>query len=152
MEIITWEGNQTLRKISVKINDFKEAKKIEKNLKLTLKNNSKTWVWLAAPQIWINKRMFIAMFDRKKITTIINPRILKVSNETEVCQEWCLSLPWVWWDVERYSVIKVEYFNSKWEKIVQNLDKFWAKVFQHEYDHLEWILFVDRVIWERRID
>ena len=152
MKIITWENNPILRKISVTIDDFKDVKKIEKSLKTSLAKHEQNWVWLSAPQIWINKRIFIGMFDKEKLTTVINPKIIKYSQKTEIAQEWCLSLPWLWWDVERSLVIQVEYYTNKWEKVIENLDKFPAKVFQHEFDHLEWILFIDRVIGDIEID
>lgn len=151
MQIITWQNNEILRKKSKDLDSFQEAKKIEKILRETLKSTA-TWVWLSAPQIWLNQRIFIAMFDRKRITTIVNPKIIKCSTKKDIAQEWCLSLPWIWWDVERYSVIQVEYFSTKWEKIMKNLNWFAAKVFQHEYDHLNWILFIDKAIGELKID
>lgn len=144
--------NSILRKISSEIKDFKEAKKIEKLLKDSLWDFNDIWVWLASPQIWINKRVFISKPDKKKIITFVNPRILSRSNDLEIDQEWCLSIPWIWWDVERAIKIQVEYYTVKWEKIVINLEWFPAKVFQHEYDHLDWILFIDKVVWDLTYD
>lgn len=146
MQIFTWSNNYILRKVSDDIFSSKEAKLIEKKLKSTLLDNNDVWVWLASPQIWLSKRAFIAMLDKKKIHTFINPKILKLSKATEIAQEWCLSLPWIWWDVERSLSIQVEFHNTKMEKITLNLDWFWAKVFQHEFDHLNWVLFIDKLV------
>ncbi len=146
MKILTWSNNIVLRKISEDILSQKEARLIEKKVRTTLLNNNDVWVWLAAPQIWLNKRVFIAMLDKKKIMTFVNPKILKFSVGTDIAQEWCLSLPWVWWDVERSKSVQVEFLNTKMEKIILNLDWFWAKVFQHELDHLNWVLFIDKLV------
>lgn len=145
LKIQTWFNNPILRKVSDEIVDFKDAKKIEKAMKDFL--DEENWVWLAAPQIWINKKIFIAQFDKKNNTTVVNPKILQFSEKESVMQEWCLSLPWVWADVERPSEVVVEFFTVKWEKRKLKLDWFAARVFQHELDHLDWILFIDRANW-----
>ncbi len=151
-KIQIWAKNPILRKISSIITDFKDAKNIEKLLKDSLWNKADVWVWLAAPQIWINKRIFISKPDKKKITTFLNPRIIYSINEFDIEQEWCLSLPGIWWDVKRSKKIQVEYYTIKWEKIIINLEWFSARVFQHEYDHLDWVLFIDKVVWDLTYD
>ena len=100
LKIQTWYNNPILRKISDEIVDFKDAKKIEKEMKDFL-NNEENWVGLAGPQVWIMKRIFIAQFDKKRNTTVVNPKIIDFWSKKTISQEWCLSLFWVWADVER---------------------------------------------------
>jgi len=148
LKIQTWLNNKILRTIADEIVDFSEAKKLVKEMKRFLAN-SEDWVWLAATQVWIMKRIFLAQLDKKNVTILINPKILQFSDEKILWQEWCLSIPWVFWDVERSKEIFVEFYNLKWEKFNLKLKWFSAVVFQHELDHLDWILFFDKIVnWE----
>ena len=160
LEIQRGLNNSILRTIADEIKDFSEAKKNIKSMKEFLKN-SDDWVWLAAPQVWISKKIFLACVDqnkdwevlKEKITAFINPKILEFSEKKIVWQEWCLSLPWVFWDVERSKEIKIEYQNLRWETVNKKLLWFWAVVFQHEFDHLNWVLFFDKLAnWEFVMD
>lgn len=160
LKIQTWLNNPILRTIWEEVVDFSEAKNIVKDMKKFLEK-SEDWVWVAAPQLWISKRIFLACIEedeewnvkKNNITAFINPKILKFSDKKCVWQEWCLSIPWVFWDVERSKEIEVEYQNLKWEIIKKKLWWFWAIVFQHEFDHINWKLFFDRIInWEFVMD
>ena len=152
LQIQTGLKNSILRAKSEEIKNFSEEKYLIKELKKFLKK-SKDWVWLGSPQVWHSKRIFLAQFDKKNTTVVINPKILKFSERKVVWQEWCLSLPWVFWDVKRSKKIVVEYFNEVWKKIKMELKWFWAVVFQHEFDHLNWILFFDKLVnWEFVMD
>ncbi len=146
LKIKTGLNNKILRAKSEEIKKFSEEKEFIEELKKFLEI-SEDWVWLAAPQVWFNKRIFLAQFDKKNTTVVINPKILKFSKKLIKWQEWCLSIPWVFWDVERSKKIKVEYFTENWKKIITELKWFWAVVFQHEMDHLDWILFFDKLVW-----
>lgn len=111
-------------------------------------------VWLAAPQIWVNKNIIaITQWERKSKRIdlnfeeiLINPKIIYMSEKTQIDEEWCLSLPWEIWKVERSSHIIVSYQNINWEtkKIEANWEN--AVIIQHEIDHLNWILFLDKII------
>jgi len=147
LEIQVWFRNPILRKKAEEFVDFKDAEKIEKDM-VDFLNSEDNWVWIAGPQLWISKRIFIAQFDKKTSTTVINPKILEFSEKTSVLQEWCLSLFWVWADVERPREIIVEFFTAEWKKRKRKLKWFASKVFQHELDHLDWILFIDRATWK----
>ena len=143
--IQTWMKNKILRTVSEEIVDFKEARKIEKLIKKTLEEKKDIWVWLAAPQIWINKRVFACKFDKKNVTIVVNPKILNFSPDSRLDQEGCLSLPWAWWYVARPIDITVEFYSSRWEKRLLKLSDFPSRVFQHEFDHLDGILFADKL-------
>jgi peptide deformylase len=100
-------------------------------------------IGLAAPQVGLNKRIFI-MGNLDKLIVCINPEI--VSGEGEIKdQEGCLSFPGLWLKVNRYEKIKVKYYNSKAEQIEIDLEGLAARVFQHEYDHLDGITFDTKV-------
>lgn len=118
------------------------------------------WVGLAAPQIWISESFFLLHIAPTKTRPhlsnmwpqiIINPKIVKYSDNIVYGWEWCLSIGWItpiqWlkWKVPRSEWITVEYTTRKWEKVQKKLSWFEAIVFQHEYDHLQWIFFLDRM-------
>lgn len=118
------------------------------------------WVWLAAPQVMSLDSVFVIWVKPTKnypnhkdnwAEVIINPSITLTSDEMIEWREWCLSIPWststTWlkWKVPRYKRINVEYYSRKWEKIARKLSWFEAIVFQHEYDHLQGIMFLDRM-------
>lgn len=159
LKIQTGLNNKILRTIAEEVENFSEEKLFIKKLKNFLET-SEDWVWVAAPQVWYSKRIFIITLEKNKcnidknnLTVVINPKILKFSKKKVIWQEWCLSIPWVFWDVERSKKILVEYFNEVWKKIKMELKWFWAIVFQHEFDHLNWVLFFDKIInWEFVMD
>ena len=82
--------------------------------------------------------------------TMINPVLLEESPEQSTYSEGCLSVPGVYADVKRPSKIKVEYYNEAFEKVTEEFDKFACRMIQHEMDHLDGNLFVDRVAPIRR--
>ncbi|KAF2956674.1 peptide deformylase [Marinitoga sp. 38H-ov] len=130
----------------------KKAKKVEKideKFQELLNNMTNVMykedgVGLAAPQIGINKRFFI-MDDGKKLRKIINPEIIEFLGDEVVYEEGCLSIPGVFINVKRPEGIKVKYFDENGNEIEEELHDYTARIFQHEYDHLEGVLFVDKV-------
>ena len=149
--VLTWANNPILRTVS------KPIKKIDQNtrdfsIKLKDYMYEYDWVGLAAPQVWNNIRMIAITFWREKKWELefisdeimINPNIIKFSKNKEFDIEWCLSLPWIEKEVERSTEITVEYLNLEWEKIKKDLRWINARIIQHEVDHLDAILFIDR--------
>ena len=105
-------------------------------------------VGLAANQIGILKRIVtVNIADEKKqkdkIYSLFNPNIISYSKKKILMEEGCLSLPKQYAEIERSVEIKVEYFNSQNEKIVEKKKGFEARILQHEIDHLNGKLFVD---------
>jgi peptide deformylase len=113
-------------------------------------------VGLAAPQVGVSMRIFIVdstqMEDSKKKPqfkgikkAFINPQILEEKGEEWKYEEGCLSIPGVRGDVFRKAEVKIKYQdeNLEWQEEVYN--DFNARVIQHEYDHIEGILFTDRL-------
>lgn len=106
-------------------------------------------IGLAAPQVGVSKRLFIVdwsiLEEGGKLEVFINPRILKASPEKEVGSEGCLSLPQLLLDIKRPKWVEVEYTRLDGEQVKMVLTDFPARVFQHEYDHLEGKLIIDYV-------
>lgn len=100
-------------------------------------------VGLAAPQIGINLRLVVIDTDGV-LRKIINPAILEYSLETESCEEGCLSVPGIYEKVRRAKKIKVKYLNEKGEEVIEEVEDL-ARAFQHEIDHLDGLLFVDKL-------
>jgi len=157
----TWEDNKILRKKSKKVDIFDDEIKEFAETLLDLMY-AYDWVGLAAPQVGKNIRV-IATTQWKEVkkwrktnkeiigeTAMINPEILEHSEEKKKWEEACLSVPWLCGDVERWTRIVVKYQDKKWKSHVQKYTWFSAVVIQHEMDHLEWILFTDKVVWDIR--
>lgn len=101
-------------------------------------------VGLAAPQIGVSERV-IVIDTGKESFSLLNPKITKESEERITTKEGCLSLRGIWLDVTRSKRVKIEAENQKGEKLAIDAEGFLAVVFQHEIDHLNGKLFIDRV-------
>ncbi|GAB4208803.1 MAG: peptide deformylase [Coleofasciculaceae cyanobacterium] len=111
-------------------------------------------VGIAAPQVSSSYRLFIVASrpnpryphaPEMEPTAMINPRIIAHSSEIIKGWEGCLSIPGIRGLVPRYQAIEVEYTTRDGQLHRQELTDFVARIFQHEYDHLEGIVFLDRV-------
>lgn len=98
---------------------------------------------LAAPQVGINRRVFI-MWYNEKMYVCINPRIEKANKGTEVDTEGCLSYPGQKYAVEREAEIHVSYQDLRGRRIKKKMKGLLARCFQHELDHLNGIVMLDR--------
>ena len=94
-------------------------------------------IGLAAPQVGINKRLMVFQTTFEKEMVLVNPKIVSQSSETESEEEGCLSFPQINGDVNRSTSIEVEYQTETGEKFLQKFAGLEARVFQHEYDHLQ---------------
>lgn len=101
-------------------------------------------VGLAAPQIGRSERV-IAVQERDRIGIYVNPEIIKVSPTKQTSEEGCLSVPGVWGMVERAKRVRVRALDRHGRKVEFDSVGFGAVVFQHEIDHLNGILFIDKV-------
>ncbi|MBM3164822.1 MAG: peptide deformylase [Bacteroidetes bacterium] len=119
-------------------------------------------VGLAAPQIGLNLRLFVvdgAPFAHEEgeepdpraegIKTFkkvfINPNIIEESGEPWTFQEGCLSIPKIRENVSRKETVLLSYYNESWEFQRESFSGFAARIIQHEYDHIEGVLFTDRL-------
>jgi peptide deformylase len=147
----------------------KQITKIDKKIRLLIKDLKDTLdaqsdpegVGLAAPQIGKNFRVFV-MKPGKKIITVINPKIIwikdkkpkkqsekKKEKEPEI-MEGCLSLPYYYGPIKKPNRIKIKFKDEKGEKIEKVYKDFEAQIVQHEIDHLNGILFVDRLLEQKK--
>jgi peptide deformylase len=103
-------------------------------------------VGLAAPQVGVGKRMMLVCPSGElgDETVVINPEILERTGEDEM-EEGCLSFPGIYGSVVRATGVRVRYRDLAWAEKDLVLEGFVARVFQHEFDHLNGIVFVDRM-------
>ncbi|MEM7556159.1 MAG: peptide deformylase [Cyanobacteria bacterium P01_A01_bin.84] len=147
-------GNSNLRKTSSLVRNIQDKtiqKLIDDLISTTIQVNG---VGIAAPQVDKQDRLFIVA-SRPNLryphapsmepTAMINPVIVNHSNDMVDGWEGCLSVPGVRGLVPRYKVIEIKYTDRNGQLKQLQLVDFVARIFQHEYDHLEGILFVDRV-------
>ncbi len=140
--------NPILRAKSKPVKKFDaELRKFVKDMKETM--FSADGLGIAAPQVGKNIRAFIIVMDynKKSETNIpmINPEILEKSAEMEEGEEGCLSIPGQFAKVMRHKEITVEFFNIDGVRQILNLRGLNARVVQHENDHIDGILFIDRL-------
>ena len=144
----------------------KEISSSSKDLEILLKNMWETMyaangVGLAAPQVGKSLRLFIVdgspfsveagltedekneLKGFKKV--FINPKILQKSDDLENFNEGCLSIPDVRGDLTRPTTIKIKYQNQYFKEITEHISGLPSRIVQHEYDHLEGILFTDKL-------
>ena len=164
-------GDPVLRKVGTEINsDYPNLKEIIANMYDTMYNAC--GVGLAAPQVGMPIRLFVidttpfsddedlSEADQKKMNgfkrTFINAKILKEEGEEWSFNEGCLSIPDVREDVFRHDTITIEYMDEDFNKKTEVYDGLIARVIQHEYDHIEGILFTDhlsmlkkKLIWKK---
>lgn len=150
------EKNKVLRTQSEKIKDIKDQK-IQKLIEQLIETLEKieTGVGLAASQIGKNLKIFVIHKElANKLANnhevYINPKIIKKSDKEIQLEEGCLSLPNIWGLIKRSEKIKIEAFDENGKKFKIKAEGFLAQVFQHEIDHLNGILFIDRTLktWE----
>jgi peptide deformylase len=104
-------------------------------------------IGLAAPQIGVLQKVIVVAPDGKRGTALLNPKIIKMEGE-QIGQEGCLSIPGLYGDVKRAMYVEVEGYDRKGRQVTWELEGLPARVVQHEVDHLEGILFTDKVILE----
>jgi len=106
-------------------------------------------IGLAAPQVGESIRLFIIdlhpMDAKEGRRVFINPELLEFSDEKDVYDEGCLSIPTVREDVVRPTAVRIKYQTPDGEDRNEWIDTFLARVIQHEFDHLEGVLFTDRI-------
>ncbi len=106
-------------------------------------------VGLAAPQIGLDLRIFVIDSDKMDDEepgvkqAFINPQILEESGEKWPYEEGCLSIPDIREDVQRQERLIIKYFDENWEEYEEEFTGMNARVIQHEYDHIQGILFTD---------
>ena len=153
-------GSSVLRKVGSTIDkDYPELSELISNMKETMKNAR--GVGLAAPQIGKAIRLFIVdtspFSEDEELSEVereilknfnkifINPKILNEEGKDWAFNEGCLSIPNINEDVTRKETLTIEYFDENFKKHVETINGLAARVVQHEYDHIEGILFTDKL-------
>lgn len=151
-------GSPVLRKIAEDIDkDYEGLQELVDNMFETMYDSD--GLGLAAPQVGLSVRLFVIdasplaedypeLADFKKV--FINARIIERSDEMLKASEGCLSIPGVHEDVERHLSLRIKYFDENWVEHDETIEGMAAVVMQHEYDHLDGILFTDKVAPLRR--
>ena len=148
-------GMSVLRKVAQEIDeDYDGLDQLIEDMFETMSDSD--GVGLAAPQIGKSIRLF--MIDASRMEDVddepdiqsfkqvfINPYIVDETGEKWAFSEGCLSLPNIREDVTRPSIVKIEYYDSNWEFHEEEYDGVKARIIQHEYDHLDGRLFVDKI-------
>lgn len=101
-------------------------------------------VGLAAPQIGKSIRMFVVIADDEVRRVFINPQIIKTSEERCDYDEGCLSIPQIYETISRPKCVTVQATNENGKNFILEADGFLARIIQHEYDHLDGIMYIDR--------
>ncbi|HSH52381.1 MAG TPA: peptide deformylase [Bacteroidales bacterium] len=146
-------GNPVLRKVAKKVGAIDTSiLELIKKMKFTV--GKVGGVGLAAPQVFHSKRIFVVASKPNvrypnaplmEPEAIINPAINYMSDEIVKDWEGCLSIPGIRGLVPRAKSIKVEYTNRNGERVKKQFDGFVARIFQHEFDHIEGIMFLERI-------
>lgn len=155
---VTAYGSPVLRKMGTEISkDYPNLEELIANMWETMYNAM--GVGIAAPQIGLPIRLFvidaspfaegeeISEADEKVLKdfkrTFINAKIIEETGDEWAFNEGCLSIPDVREDVFRKETITIEYFDENWKKQTETLTGLPARIVQHEYDHIEGVLFTD---------
>lgn len=118
-----------------------EAKKLVKDMLETMEE--KQGIGIAAPQINESVQVIIVRTENGPYT-LFNPKLIKTSKKKEPYEEGCLSVVGVYGLVPRYSSVEVEAQNESGETVRIKAEGYLARIFQHEIDHINGILFIDR--------
>lgn len=136
--------NSILRKTAEKVVSFdNKIKEISEEMYRIMKKSE--GIGLAGPQVNINKRIIIVgNLSNEEYNVYINPEITSFSDGKEISEEGCLSLPNIFGLVKRSKKIYLKYNDLEGNKIKEKIKGLKAIVIQHEIDHLNGILFIDR--------
>lgn len=139
-----------LRRKAEKIDEITpEIKKLAEDMIETILNSKPEGVGLAAPQVGIAKRFFVAQMDGGP-AVFLNPEIVKKSRKTEIMEEGCLSLPGIYLKIKRARELELEGVDINGKKMKIKAEGLFARIFQHEIDHLNGVLIIDRMnLWQK---
>jgi peptide deformylase len=141
-------GNQVLRQPARRISKVDESvRELARDMLRSM--YAASGIGLAAPQVGVHKQLLVIDLDPENAATppmvLINPEITSFGAGIDTYEEGCLSIPGVYLDVVRPSVVEVSYRDEIGRPQKLRADSLLARCIQHELDHLNGVLFVDRV-------
>ena len=144
-----------LRELNEDITDFGDSLEKMAN-EMLLVMYAADGIGLAAPQVGINKRLMVfnekgEPEEKEFEKVLVNPSIVASSEETDMKDEGCLSFPQIYGQVQRSTWVDVKYQDMSGAVVKERFQGFPARIFQHEYDHLDKTLFIDRMIEEDQV-
>ena len=151
-EIVT-VPDEVLRRKAHRVTSFdKDLQKVIDDMVETMREAP--GVGLAAPQIGVSSRLIVVEYEEndqiedspKKLYVVANPEIIKASTETEMGIEGCLSIPGLVGEVERSLEVVVRGQNRRGQQVKIKAKGWLARIFQHEIDHLDGVLYTDRAV------
>lgn len=148
---ITVYGDPVLKRKARNIEkDELDIKKLSEDMFETME--AANGIGIAAPQIGKSIRVFVVdgtpiededMEGFRKV--FVNPQIIEETGDEWAFEEGCLSIPNIREDVFRHEKLKIKYFDENWEEHEEEYDGMKARIIQHEYDHIEGVLFTDHL-------
>jgi peptide deformylase len=142
LDIVTY-GNEILARKAEPVKDIDdEIRQLGKGM---LEAMAGKGIGLAGPQVARPIRIFVTDVEGDKPRIFINPEIVLTSQELVTIEEGCLSLPRLYLDVIRPEFVRVQAWNEKGRPFTVETDGLLARVIQHENDHLDGVLFIDRL-------
>jgi len=148
MTILTL-GNELLRQKAQPVKNIgPEYLKIAEELLDAL--HARDGIGLAGPQVGLMERIFAVHLGDDIPRIFINPSIIETSQETDKSEEGCLSIPDIYTNVVRPKTIKIQAWNEKGRPFTLEASGIMARVILHEYDHLDGILFIDRISEQKK--
>lgn len=151
LKVLT-EPNPKLRQPSkpVDVSDVKKAEtqKLIDDMVESMKEEN--GIGIAAPQVGVSKRIIIVDYsgrgdEESDPRVYVNPRITSRSTRTVDSEEGCLSVPGIWGILKRHKKVHVKALDREGKKVTLKADGLLSIIFQHEVDHLDGILFIDKV-------
>lgn len=143
-QLVTYPDDRLRQKTQV-VTSAKAVAKLISRLEKVMRASD--GVGIAAPQLGVPKQAFLAM-DGAKLYVFVNPQITYRSQEATIDMEGCLSFPDRFLPVARSQVIRVAALDANFEPFELEAEGFFARIIQHEYDHLVGRLLIDEAIYE----
>ncbi|HOJ98446.1 MAG TPA: peptide deformylase [Termitinemataceae bacterium] len=148
MQIYTL-GHEVLRQKALPVQDINdEIAALVKEMRETM--YAGRGIGLAGPQVGLLQRIFVVHIEGDIPRVFINPSIIQTSPELTEYEEGCLSIPGLYGEVKRPEAVRIQAWNERGRPFTLDAEGLLARVIQHEYDHLEGILFIDRLSEPKR--
>lgn len=137
-------GEEVLNKVAEPVKNIDSSiKELSQDMIETMRKAN--GIGLAAPQVGLSIRMFVTEVEEDGPRVFINPQIIKTSVEENIYEEGCLSVPGIWAEVKRPAAVTVQAYNEKGVPFTLEARGMLARCIQHEYDHLNGTLFINKV-------